>query len=321
MPDTDGLSSGPILQPNLSVSRADGLTPGMVSNAVAGIFRGAAGGTDMNVYNTVAKGGIKPAFQSFQGNGPDPLTHIQSTLEQAVGGADKEPDTSALGPLKAMTRAIFTGLGSPVATISDALSRAGDPTSIGGRLARIDALQKNFFNNHGVDLDHLQSAMTAALSDIKDLATLMSDDSMREFHLSTGPLTAILNQKKDVGRELSSQLVDAIANEDDPDEKSKLEAEKKDVDAWLTDCDKRLAKDANQISDLQKRTNAVQRVAGTQSQALMNAALGDHPSSLYNDGKLVSTTHTQPDAVAYALGLRNSLIQSRVQMNGAIAGM
>ena len=316
MPETDGLPTGPLLKPNLSVPRADGLTPGMVSNAVAGIFRNAAGGADMNVYNTVATGGIKPTFQSFQGNGPDPLTHIQSTLEQAVG-----TDTSALGPLKAITNAIFTGLSRPVATISDLLSRIADPTSIGGRLAKIDALQKNFFANHGDDLAHLQSAMDTALSDIKGLANLTSDDSMDQFRLSTGPLTAILNQKKDVGRELSSQLADAIANEDDPDEKAQLESEKKDVDTWLDDCDKRIAKDANQISDLQKRTNAVRRVAGTQSEALMDAALGDHPSNLTSDGQIVSTTHTQPDSVAYAAGLRRSLIQSRIQMNGAIAGM
>jgi len=316
MPETDGLSGGPILKPNLSVSRADGLTPGMVSNAVAGIFRNASGGTDMTVYNTVAKGGIKPTFQSFQGNGPDPLAHIQSTLEEAVG-----TDTGALGPLKAITSAIFTGLGRPVATISDLLSRIADPTSIGGRLAKIDLLQKNFFAKHGEELDHLQSAMVAALSDVKGLANLMSDKSMDEFHLGSGALTKIMSQKKDVGRELSSQLADAIANEDDPDEKSQLESEKKDVDAWLEDCDKRLAKDANQITDLQRRTEAVQRVAWQQSQALMDASLSDHPSSIYNDGQLVSTTHTQPDAVAYVMGLRNSLIQSRIQMNGAIAGM
>ena len=131
-----------------------------------------------------------------------------------------------------------------------------------------------------------------------------------------GPIALLLSR-----RELSSQLADAIANEDDPDEKAKLESEKKDVDTWLDDCDKRIAKDANQVSDLQRRTDAVRRVAGTQSEALMDAALGDHPSNLTSDGQIVSTTHTQPDSVAYVAGLRRSLMQSRIQMNGAIAGM
>ncbi len=76
----------------------------------------------------------------------------------------------------------------------------------------------------------------------------------------------------------------------------------------------------NQISDLQQRTNAVQRAAAAQSEALLNAAMGDRPSNHTNDGQIVSTTHTQPNALDFANGLRQSLIQSRVQMNTAMAG-
>ena len=62
------------------------------------------------------------------------------------------------------------------------------------------------------------------------------------------------------------------------------------------------------------------QAAGNQSLAMMNAAMGDHPSNLTNDGNIVSTTHTDPNALNFATGLRQSLVQSRVQMNTAMAG-
>jgi hypothetical protein len=133
-------------------------------------------------------------------------------------------------------------------------------------------------------------------------------------------LQQILGQKQEVGRGLSSQLADAIANTDDPNEKAQLQKQKDQVDAWMANSDQRIAQDQNAISDLQQRTNAVMRVAQSQSQALVNAAFSDSPGNVTRDGQIVSTTHTQPGAVQYAMGLRQSLMQSRVQMNTAMAG-
>jgi hypothetical protein len=39
-----------------------------------------------------------------------------------------------------------------------------------------------------------------------------------------------------------------------------------------------------------------------------------------SNGQIVNTTHTHPNAVNYAMGLTQSLIQSRVQINSAMAG-
>lgn len=316
MPVNDGLPSGPVLQPNLNlnVPQSQGLTRGSVAIGVGDILRNAAGGSDLNVFNAVSgtSGGGAPAFHDFQGGVADPLQHIQSTLESSI--------STSSGPGKAIFDAIMTGLSRPVSTISDGLSRLGSAGSIGGRLARIDQLQQNFFQNHAGDLTHMDDAMGSALKSIRDLGYLLQPDSMDKFHLSAGPLQQILEQKQQVGRELSGQLADAIANTDDPDEKSRLQAEKDDVDAWMAQSDQRIAADANEISNLQQRTNAVMRTAGAQSDALVNAAFSGSPSNVTSDGKIVSTTHTQPDAVAYAMGLRQSLIQSRVQMNTAMAG-
>jgi hypothetical protein len=139
------------------------------------------------------------------------------------------------------------------------------------------------------------------------------------FHLSTAPMQAILQQKRQVGQNLSSDLADAIANTDDPDEKARLQAEKDDVDAWQANSDKRMAQDGNQISDMQNRIN-VWQAAASQSNTLMNAAMGDRPGNMTSDGQIVSTTHTQPGAVNFAMGVRQALIQSRVQRNTAMAG-
>jgi len=320
MPDTEGLPGGPVLQPNLNlnVTQYQGLTSGAVSSGVKNILNTAAGGPDMNVYNAVSKSSSStPTAPTFQANAPDPLTHIQSTLESSISA-----DPSALGPFKAIANAIMTGMGRPVATLSDGISRmlpAWIPGS-SATLAKIDQLQQNFMTNHAGDLADLSSEMGAAMSDIKGLANLLSPDSMNNFHLTTAPMQAILQQKRQVGQNLSSDLADAIANTDDPDEKARLQAEKDDVDAWQANSDKRMAQDSNQISDMQNRINKVWQAAGGQSDALMNVATGDRPGNLTSDGQIVSTTHTQPGAVNFATGVRQTLIQSRVQMNTAMAG-
>ena len=315
MPEPDGLPGGPVLQPNLNlnVPQLQGLTRGMVSNGVASMLDTAAGGSDLNVYNAVGRtSGGTPGFPSFQGSGPDPLLHIQSTLEASISAQG--------GPEKAILNAVMTGLTRPVATISDGLSRLLPWVGLGGRLNRIDDLQQNFFKNHAGDLANLSDSMNSALKNIRDLGYLMQPDSIDKFHLSTGPLQQIMEQKKQVGRDLSDQLADAIANTDDPDEKAQLQTEKDQVDAWMANCDQRISQDENAITDMQQRTNAVMRAAGTQSLALVNAAFSNSPGNVTSDGQIVSTTHTQPDAVAYAAGLRQALIQSRVQMNTAMAG-
>jgi hypothetical protein len=285
----------------------------MVSIGVASILNTAAGGSDLNVYNAVGKtSGGTPGFPSFQGGGPDPLAHIPSTLEAAVGGAS--------GPEQAIFKAVMTGLSQPVATISDGLSRLIPWVNAGGRLNRIDQLQQNFFANHAADLASLTNSMNSALKNMRDLGYLMQPDSIDKFHLSAGPLQQILEQKQQVGRDLSNQLANAIANTDDPDEKAQLQSEKDQVDAWMANSDQRIAQDQSAISDLQQRTNAVMRVAGVQSDALVNAAFSSSPGNVTSNGQIVSTTHTDPGAVNYALGLRQSLIQSRIQMNSAMAG-
>jgi len=315
MPDEDGLPGGPVLQPNLNlnVPQSQGVTRGMVSSGVASLLNTAAGGTEMNVFNAVAKSsGGTPGFPSFQGGGPDPLAHIPSNIEAAVGGAS--------GPEQAAFKAVITGLSQPVATISDRLSRLIPWASAGGRLKRIDQLQQNFFQNHAGDLAVLSNSMNSALKNVRDLGYLMQPDSINKFNLSAGPLQKILEQKQQVGRDLSIQLANAIANTDDPDEKAQLQSEKDQVDAWLANCDQRIAQDQSAVSDLQQRTNAVMRVAGAQSDALVNAAFSSSPRNETSNGQIVSTTHTDPGAVNYALGLRQSLLQSRVQMNTAMAG-
>ena len=311
MPEEDGLPGGPVLKPNLNlnVAQQQGVTPGMVSGGVASILNTAAGGTDMNVYNAVGKSsGGAPGFPSFKGGGPDPLAQIPSTLQAAV--------SSASGPELAALKAMMTGMGQPVATISDALSRLIP----GATLNRIDQLQQNFFRNHADDLADLSTYMSNALVNIRNLGYLMQPDSLAKFNLSTGPLQQILDQKKQVGRDLSDQLADAIANTDDPDEKAQLQLEKDQVDKWIANCDLRIAQDQNAVSSLQQRVDSVMRVANQQSQALVNAAFSPSPGNVTSNGQIISTTHTDPNAVNYAMGLRQSLIQSRVQMNSAMAG-
>jgi len=331
MPESDGLPGGPVLQPNmnLNVPQSQGVTRSMVSSGVASILNTAAGGSDLNVYNAVGRtSGGTPGFPLFQGGGTDPLAHIPSTLEAAVGGANS--------PEAAIFNAVMTGLTRPVATISDALSRASDSVrsallspflgaltpfvDTGGRLNRIDQLQQNFFQNHAGDLTNLSDSMNSALKNIRDLGYLMQPDSIDKFHLSAGPLQQILEQKQQVGRDLSNQLAYAIASSDDPEEEATLQAQKDDLDKWLANSDQRIAQDQNAISDLQQRTNAVMRAANTQSDALVNAAFSPSPGNVTSNGQIVSTTHTDPSAVNYAMGLRQSLIQSRVQMNTAMAG-
>ena len=316
MPAHDGMTGGLVPQPNLKliVPQSQGVARGMVSSGVASILNTAAGGTDMNVYNAVGRssGGGAPGFPSFKGGGGDPLAHIQSTLESSINAQG--------GPEKAIMDAVMTGLTRPVATISDGLSRLLPWVGAGGRLHRIDELQKNFFQNHAGDLTSLSDSMNSALKNVRDLGYLMQPDSFDKFHLSAGPMQQILEQKKQVGRELSSQLENAIANTDDPDEKARLQAELDDVNAWTAQSDQRIAQDQNAISEMQQRTNAVMRAASAQSDALVNAAFSPSPGNVTNDGQILSTTHTQPDAVQFAQGLRQSLIQSRVQMNTAKAG-
>jgi hypothetical protein len=289
----------------MPIQRAPDLPDGMVNNGIANMLRKAGGGDDLNIYNGVPQTPVRPTFQPFQSGGPDPLQHVQSVMEQAVGS-----DPSLLGTIKAVAGAFSTAFGRPVATITDML-----PSWLGGRLKQIEQMQKQFLADHNYDLTSLSDRLSEARQAMRGLSNLMS-----AFDPKTSQFDDIMKKKREEGRDLYQELLDALDNCDDPDEQQKLEAQKEQMDKWFKDCDDRVAKDQRQVDDLKSRTDKVFRVAHDQANAMSDAILADSPGNLTSDGVVVETTHTRPDAVQYVANLRTSLIQSRLQMNAAMAG-
>jgi hypothetical protein len=176
-------------------------------------------------------------------------------------------------------------------------------------------LQKQFLVDHAYDLTSLSERLSEARLAMRGLSNLMA-----AFDPKTSQFDDLLKKKKEEGRDLYQELLNALDNSDAPDEQQKLQAQKDQMDAWFKDCDDRVAQDQRQVDDLKGRLDKVYRVAHDQADAMSDAVLSDAPSNLTSNGVIVETTHTRPDAVAYVGNLRNSLIQSRIQMNGAMAG-
>src|SRR5580765_6423067 len=102
MPDTRQLDEGglaggpPALQPHLPpVQRTPDMSTGIVRDGVSSIFRNAAGGDDLTIYNAVPRGTIKPSFQPFQPAGADPLRQVESVFTEGRG-----QDLSTTGIIK-----------------------------------------------------------------------------------------------------------------------------------------------------------------------------------------------------------------------------
>ncbi len=309
MPEDDGLPPPPPppWRPP-PILRTEDLGTGHVKRGIRDLLRAPAsqaGGALQDVFSAIPIESWKPAFRPFRGKGPDPLTHIESVMEEAVGS-----DPSLAGTLKAVFGAVSTSFGRPVATITDSIVLPG-----------IEKMQGEFLDNHETDLRDLSLSLGRAKRAMLELRDLLD-----RFKPKTLQPEEILSQKRRAGRAIYDQLVDAIDAETDPAEREKLQAQQAQMDAWFKDADGRIAREQPQIDELQRRSLAVFRAAHEQSGLMEDAGLSAGPGNITasatdeNRSYIVETTHTSPDAVKHVGSLRDFLIQSRIQMNGALAG-
>jgi hypothetical protein len=309
MPEDDGLPlpAPPPWRPP-PIARTEDLDAGHVDNGLRDLLRAPAGATGdalEGVFSAVPVGSWKPTFRHFRGRGTDALAHVESVMEEAVGS-----DPSLAGTLKAVVGAFATGFFSPVAAITDGIVVPG-----------IEKMQGEFFQRHQSDLRNLSLALSHAKRVMLDLGDLLS-----RFNPKALRPEEILNQKRRAGRAVYDQLVDALDAQTDPAERARLQAQKDQMDTWFKDVDERIAREQPQIDDLQRRTLAVFQEAGRQSALMEEAGLSDGPGNVTasetdtTNRFIIDTTHTRPDAVRHVGSLREFLVQSRIQMNGALAG-
>src|SRR5438874_7866687 len=145
--DDDGLPLPPAPQPHLApIRRAPDLADGMVRNRLVQILRSADRDSGPSVFTAIPSTSATPKYLPFKGTGADPLTHIESALEEAVGS-----DPGLLGNVKALFAANMTPQGRPVAVITDLIRLWGIP----GLFPGIDKMQSKFLTDHAADLINL----------------------------------------------------------------------------------------------------------------------------------------------------------------------
>jgi hypothetical protein len=284
----------------LPVQRTPDLPNNMIRNGVANFLQTPSqGGRWQDVFSAIPAGAVTPQFRNFQGSGSDPLTNIESVLEEAVGS-----DPSLIGTLKAILGAFSTSFGRPVAAITDLI-----------RIPGIDAMQKQFLIDHDGDLKNLDGHLTNAKVAMRNMRDLLNN-----FHPNTSDINQLMARKRIIGNDLYAQIVDALNNETDHDRQQQLKAQKDQMGAWMGDRDSRIVKDQALVDELQSSLDRISRGAPAQAQLMDDAFFSDDPrNDKLSNGEMLGTTHTRPDALQQVMSLRHFLVDCRIQMNGFIA--
>ena len=306
MPDIDGLTPPPVPQPRPApIPRAPDLQS--VSQGIAGVLQteNASLGRDVSL---LLRG--QPNFHGFSGADPGGLGAIQSRTEQT--GFEAFGDNTLKKIANYLDEKFFHFFAS-----------SADQATVD----KVRNLQKQFFENHGRDLQAMDDAANSVMAKMGELGRFLNGQptSRGQFsgHLPDNDITGIMQKKSALGTGLAPQVDDALAAAKDPDDRAKLQGMKDDLQSWLKDRDDRVKKEWPQVSSLQGCVDTMNTEISRQRAGLLKAA--DDNFALRNKQRpyLVSPTDTSPGesnlmtpALAqYIASMRNSLLQGRTQFN------
>jgi hypothetical protein len=256
-----------------------------------------------NAINTAAHQSGSPTFKQFAGSDADPLAPVQSMWQSQISD-----DNSVLGGLKSIGSLALTALGHPI-------TAATDETMV----ALIREAQKDFLNDNDSTLRALSNDVGSAKAAMRQLADLLAKSGFSPTKLDT-----IMRKKQAAGGWELMQLQNAIDNAKTPEERTQLQATKADFDKWLTSADQRTAAEQPAVTALQNKMNQINRTIIDQASSMTDAATSRGPGNVTGADKpedpsrVLSTTHSQPDAILHVASLHNFLLQSRAQLGGVL---
>jgi hypothetical protein len=273
-----------------AIERGPDLEAGMVGRALSGIVSAQNPSIGRLALAATSQGSGRPTFQPFNpGGAGKPLS---STLEDAV-------DTSS--PEVALAKFLGNTLARP-------FTSAVDQYQVG----KIRDLLNDFYHQHNDDLKMLSHDLNHAKGTMGQLG-----DWMANQHIPTNDIRGILDKKAATGKRAMADLDYALASATDPDDRARLQAMKKDFDKWSNERDERLKPEAAEVNQLENRIDKLNReIFYGQSGALHNAGFSDGPSTETEpgSGKVVSSTHQQPQALDHVRSLRDFLLGERQRL-------
>jgi hypothetical protein len=302
----DGLTPPPAPQPRpVTPQRAPDLASGTVKDSLTDILERSQQANQKwgNALKTSARQTGDPRFRPFTDSAPDPLKHVESLLDHAVGS-----DPSMAGFLKGMGSFFMTAIGHPIASATDEY-----------QVAKIKALQDKFLQDHDYVLQALSEDLGHAKVNMRQLGNLLE-----QTHFDPSKLAQIMKQKSEAGDRTGYAIDDALKSSTDPQERKKLQALKDDLEKWKKERDDRIGKEKPDVDLLRDRLGKTNDLVWKQSQSMMDAANSPGPTTMTgrNPGEQVShvieSTHTRPDAVLHVASLHNFLLRSRSLLTDGI---
>jgi len=305
-PDSDGLTPPPVpTRRPTTAQRAPDLMPGTVKDSLADTLDRSQQVNQKwaNALKTSARQGGEPKFRSFDDRAPDPLKHVESLLDHAIGS-----DPSTTGFLKGMGSFLTTAIGHPIASLTDEY-----------QVAKIKEMQDKFLKDHDWVLQALSEDLGQAKVNMRALA-----NRLEQTYFDPSALDRIMKQKSEAGDRVGYAIDDALKASNDPEERKKLQALKDDLDNWKKERDERIGKEKPDVDLLRDRLGKTNEAVFKQARSMMEAANSPGPTTMTgrNPGEQVShvieSTHTRPDAVLHVASLHSFLLRSRGLLSDAL---
>lgn len=254
------------------------------------------------VGGAVAKGAPLKAPQ-FKGDGPGLLSSVESELDKTMGA-----DPSHTG-VADMLKSVASGMGymfsHPYTSFKDA-----------AMIARIKAAQAQFLTDYAGPL----TRMSEQMADVTESFGVISD-LLKNTNFMRGPIDQIMKEKAQCGDSAFVDLMNALNNSTDPDERAGLEKQKRRMDEFMQQRDSRIAREKPTVDGLAARVEAMEGEVAKQQQAIEDARRSRGPTNTTTPGggKIIDSTHIRPEAVDYARGLRDVLAGSRARFDKAMS--
>jgi len=195
------------------------------------------------------------------------------------------------------------GLNAPFSTLADFYQAAKVNTAI-----------QQFTAQNGSTLRDMNSSMALAQRSMDQLAELAQN-----FTPSARNASALIDQKRSLGADMSAQIDDAIANNTDPDAADKLQGMKDDWDNWLASRDQRVANEQPVVNQLDAQAATINAQAKVDGSTFMNAAnLTDKLIGGSADPNTTYSQHMTSAAQNFAQQLQQTLVYSRAQFESAL---
>lgn len=238
---------------------------------------------------------------TFTGGGPGLLRPVDSELDGAMG---VDPAHTGLADI---VTSVAKGMGymfaHPYTAIKDA-----------SMIARIKAAQQEFLADYAGPLTRMgeqMSAVTQSLGAVSDL--------LRSTNFLRGPLDQIMREKASCGDGAYADIVNALNNATDPDERAALQKQKDRADEFMRQRDARIDREKPTVDALGSRLSAMADEVARQQQAIENARRSPGPTNTTSGGRIIDSTHIRPEAVDYARELRDMLAASRARFDTAMS--